>query len=276
VTVAVAQETSRVYVADAAIVDPKYKLLDGAQARYADAKAAQKAAFEGLQQRLKRIADTLNCVVDDDVREHLSDCWEEVLSDTISDQAVVDCEQIDQLDCDALPDDLGTLQTLIATARACATRANTAFDDLAGLPARLAPTIAGLVGKANALEQEVCGPRTDPERSFVEYLQLKHLFEALDQDWISPTAYGCRLKNAFVTLLHRHVVLICLTADVFRRNKWQELADKAKQAKTDNLIDLVLECARPKPTQPSPGGAASTGTVPAPPATPQPAPGQAA
>jgi len=129
-------------------------------------------------------------------------------------------------------------------------QADTTFDDLAGLPASLAATISGLSGRATALEQEVCGSRTDLERSYVEYLQLKRDVSGLDRNWVSPTAYGCNLKADFVTLLHRHMVSICLQVAIFRWEKRKTLEDAAKQARAKNLIDLVLECAHPKLHEP--------------------------
>jgi len=245
-----AKKEDELFQADAVIVDQKDKALDGAQGKYSDAKTAQTASYKELKDRLNRITETLNCVIEEETRKRLTDCWNQVLADTEAATTPVPCDAIDQLDCGKLPGDIAQLRNLAAIAASCVSQADTTFDDLAGLPASLAATISGLSGRATALEQEVCGPRADLERSYVEYLQLKRDVSGLDRNWVSPTAYGCNLKADFVTLLHRHMVSICLQVAIFRWEKRKTLEDAAKQARAKNLIDLVLECAHPKLHEP--------------------------
>ncbi|OLB76571.1 MAG: hypothetical protein AUI14_18260 [Actinobacteria bacterium 13_2_20CM_2_71_6] len=255
VDAAAAQEASTLYTADAASVDPRYQLLHGAQGKYAEAKAAQKDAYEELAQQLDRIKDSLYCSVKEADRNRLAKCWQDLLGETKSVEQNLDCSEVDGLTCDQLPQEIDRLRALASQAGACATRADNAFDRLAGLPGTLGPRIKDLGTQATALEQEVCGPRNDPRRSFVKYLRLRHEFDLLKDDWVDPARYGCKLKRYFKVLLHRHVITICLKVAVARYDKSQAFEDEAKAAKKDNLIDLVLECATPKPGSGGPAAA---------------------
>jgi hypothetical protein len=106
------------------------------------------------------------------------------------------------------------------------------------------------------------------QRSYVEYLGLDQRLQDVQREWTTPTAYGCRLKASFVTLLHRHTVVICIKVAIFRLDLWAKIADDARQAKAKDLVALVLECAaRPKPGETGqghsgPGQGGHGGTAP--------------
>ena len=273
VDAAVAQERARLYTAEVAAIDPRYAKLDGAQNRFATATAAAKASFDDLKQLLERIASTLNCELTEDVRKHLKDCWEKLQKETASPVTTTECTDIDQLDCDHLPGDAVQLASLASLAITCAARSDAEFDALAALTDTLGPQVTALLTDAETLEKEVCASRSDMQRSYVEYLGLAQRFEDVQREWTTPTAYGCKLKASFVTLLHRHTVVICIKVAIFRLDQWAKMADDARQAKAKDLVALVLECAaRPKPGetgqgQSDPGQGGSGGTAPAPPPT---------
>ena len=245
VTTAVAQERARLYTADAAPIKTRFELLGGAQKRFADAKTAQSAKFQDLKQRMEHIAATLKNDLDEAERRRLDDCWSRLEGETAPPATTTDCADVDGVDCDKLPTDDARLRELETLATACTTRADAEFDALAGLPDGFEALIADLLAKATTLEQDVCATRTDLRRSYVEYLGLHQRFEALQKDWTTPPAYGCLLKVAFATLLRRHTVLICLLVESYRRAQLVLIAEEARQAKEGNLVDLVLECARP-------------------------------
>jgi hypothetical protein len=248
VAAAVAAERARLYVADIPDVQQRYDRLAGAQTRFADAKTAQRTAFEELKQRVERVASALNRDLTDADRQHLKTCWDQLNQETAPPTTVTNCADVDGLDCDHLPDDDARLRSLATLADTCVQRSNTEFDDLANLPEALAPLITDLLTKATQLEQDICATRSDLPRSYIEYLGLQHSFDRLDGAWTTPTTYGCRLKLSFQILRHRHVVAICLKVERFRRDREIELKEEARKAKQANLIDLVLECARPKPS----------------------------
>lgn len=263
VDAAAAKKESDLYTADAAAVAKAFAALDGAQAAYAQAKEERKAAFLDLKTRLGGIQKNLACVLDDATRERLKECWEEILNEAAT-TPPPQCAGVDTWDCGKLPAEIATLRDWMATASACVAQVDAEFDRLAGLPKTLGGRVTDLGGKAAKLEAEVCGPRTDPERSYVEYLQLAEDFRLLDQDWIDPVAYVCALRKLFVTLVKRHTLSICLQVAVLRWDKRKELEEAAKGAKVKNLVDLVLECSRqPQQSQngasttPSGGGQAS-------------------
>jgi hypothetical protein len=254
VAAAVAAERSRLYIADAPLVQQRYDKLAGAQTRFADAKTAQRSAFDELRQRIERIAAALDRDLTAGDRQRLKNCWDQLNKETTPPTTRTDCTKIDGMKCDNLPKDAAELHSLSALAGTCVERADQEFDELANLPEALGPLVTDLLTKATKLEQDICATRSDLERSYVEYLGLQQRFAALEQVWITPTAYGCRLKVLFATLLHRHEVTICLKVEVFRQDRLTALEEEARKAKQDNLIDLVLECAQPKSGSGQPGG----------------------
>jgi len=150
---------------------------------------------------------------------------------------------VDTWKCAELPAEIATLRDWATRAGACVVQADSEFNRLADLPKTLGPRVTDLGGKAKKLEVEVCA-RANPQRSYVEYLQLSAEFEKLDQDWIDPIVYMCALRAQFVRLVKRHTISICLQVAVHRWDKRKELEEAAKGAKAKNLVDLVLECSR--------------------------------
>lgn len=266
VDVAAAKLASTLYTADAVVVDKFFAALDGAQATYAKAKEGSKAAFVELTARVGRIKDTLEHVLDQQTRDKLTACWNEVLTETGTTPAP-DCATIDALNCDKLPGEIAQLRAHVVTAAACVAQVDAEFTELADLPKTLGARVTELAGKATALEAEVCGTRTDPERRFVEYLQLQKSFDDLNDDWIDPVDYGCRLRRTFVTLVRRHTVSICLQVAVHRWDKKKELEEQARAAKAKNVVDLVLECSR-RPADTSGGNGGNGGGTPCEPPNP--------
>jgi hypothetical protein len=244
VDAAAAKEQATLYTTDAAVVDKAFAALDGAQGKYASAKAERKTAFGELKATLVRIDESLACILDLQDRDRLTTCWTEVLDD--AGPVLPYCDEVDGVDCGCLPTDIAKLRALRATAVSCVTHVDKAFDDLAGLPKALGTGITELSTRATALEKQVNG-RTEPERSFVEFLQLKRDFSKLEADWIDPADYWCKLKALFVLLVHRHTVSICLQIALLRWDKKKELDDLAQDNKAKNLVDLVLECSRQVP-----------------------------
>src|SRR5437764_1077540 len=127
VRTAVAQERARLYAADTTLVIQRYDRLAGAQSRFATAKTAQSAKFDDLRQRVERIAAALDRDLDHAERDHLKSCWDRLNKETAPPATTTDCTEVDNLDCDHLPDDAARLQQLEAQATACTSLADAEF-----------------------------------------------------------------------------------------------------------------------------------------------------
>ncbi|MGY1636820.1 hypothetical protein ACI78V_09220 [Geodermatophilus sp. SYSU D00742] len=253
---AVAQRSSELFAADETEVDQKFNAMDGIQNRYRDAKAAQQAAFDARRTQLKRIEDTLVCAIPEAERTRLSGCWDKVRGDAGSGTSA-DCAGVDALDGTALPTEIDALRTLSDTARTCVRAADQAFDRLVNVPATLGERLGDLGTRATALEQDVNGPRADPTRSFVEFLQMRGELGRIEADWLPPADYVCGVKAAFVVLLRRHAASIRVQSAVYRWDKQRELDEVAKGTKAKTLVDAALECFRSAPQEDGYGAAAA-------------------
>jgi len=265
VAVFVAKQRSDLYAADAAVVDPRYGKLDGAQGRYATVWSAQRSAWEDLRCRLKRIVETLDRTLDEPTRRHLSDCWRRVREETDTETAPADCSEIDEIDCDDLDDlvegepspaEVATLRQQAVLAETCVAQADAAFDDLAGFPDGLAAQITALVDRATKLDQDLASAGGDQRRSYVDYLAIHRDFCRLEERLTTAARYACKLKDAFVTMLRRHRIRICIKVAVAAIDKRAEIDAEAKKAKAGHIVDLVLECARDEPTEAAAASAA--------------------
>ncbi|MGH3824077.1 MAG: hypothetical protein ACRDRA_14795 [Pseudonocardiaceae bacterium] len=258
VAVSVAKERSDLYAADAAVIDPKYQKLDGAQKRYETAWAAQRAGWEDLKCRLKRIGETLDRTLDDKTRKHLWDCWKKVRDETGPATAPTDCREIDDLSCDDVEellkggpsaDDVAKLRWLETLAATCVAQGDTAFDELADFPAGLEARITALKDRVTQLDEGLASPGNDPRRSYVEYLAIQRDVSWLEQRLITAAKYACNLKAAFVALLRTHRTAICIKVAIHAIDKRTEIEAQAKNDKAKNFVDLVLECARDEPAE---------------------------
>jgi hypothetical protein len=257
VKAAVAQLRATLYTADVAAVEPRYRKLDGAQGRYDTAWTAQKEKWKDLKRRLERIKEQLECHFEKDKKKELEDlikCWNDLKKETEDDTAPPNCADIDDekkfpVDCDCadLPKEIAELRRLAELAGACVTHIDTEFDELADLPDKLADEITALVDRVTKLEEYLAGPNSDPRRGYIEYLAIWRDFCRLKAKLTSPAEYACKLKKLFVLLVARHTKAICVKVAVHEWETRKKLEDEAKKEKAKNLIDLVLECAQPKP-----------------------------
>lgn len=254
VDVAVAKKKSDLYAADFVQVDLRHQKLADAQTKYAEARTAQKKAFTDLEKLLDRIRENLCCAIKDKKeRDKLTECWKKLLKETAPESDHRDCKPVDDAKCDSLPTGKAALTDLLAAATACAARADSTFDRLAGLPQSMAATIAALGVRATALEQKIVAVDADTRRAFVEYLQLNLDFQTFKVDWMEPNQYWSKLQRFFGILLHRHVIVICVTVALEEISQYETLAERAKESKRASLIDAVLDCADP-PSDPGGGG----------------------
>ena len=257
VDVAVAKKKSDLYAADFAKIDPWHQKLADAQSKYAETKTAQKKAFEDLEKLIEHIKESLCCAIKDKKeRDKLTECWKELLKETAPDSDHKDCTPVDKAKCDSLPTKKAALTDLLTAATTCAARADAAFDRLVGLPQTMTETIAELSNRATALEQKLAVVDADTRRAFVEYLQLNLEVQTFKVDWLEPNRYWAKLQRFFGILLHRHQIVICVTVALYRIGQYEDLAEKAKEAKRKSLINAVLECADPSP---GPGGGGDGG-----------------
>jgi hypothetical protein len=244
IDVAVAKKKSDLYAEDLTLVQPRYDKLKNAQTLYAEAKKAQANAFHELKQRVERIRENLHCALDEAKRKELYECWKELLDDTRPPYETVDCRPIDRQNPHDLPKDMQALTDLLDTALKCRNRADKKFDKLIKLPEDLATTITDLAARATQLEQAVCtAPKEDLRRHYVEYLELRKDFEALEHNWIDATEYGCKLKRYFRALLRRHRLIIAINVAIERINQYIAKEEAEKAEKKSHLIDFVLACA---------------------------------
>jgi hypothetical protein len=258
VKAAVAQQRSTLYTADLATIEPRYNKLDGAQGRYETAWTAQKDKWKDLKRRLERIKEQLECQFEKDRKKELEDlirCWNDLKKETEDDTAPPNCADIDDetklpLDCecaDLLSKGIAELRRLADLAAACVTQVDTEFDELADLPDKLADQITGLVDRVTKLEEYLAGPNPDPRRGYLQYLDTWRDFCRLKAKLTTAAEYACRLKKLFVLLVSRHTKAICVKVAVHEWEKRKAFEDEAKKQRAKNLIDLVLECAQPKP-----------------------------
>ena len=256
VAVSVAEEKASLYTADAALLDPEYKKLDGAQGRYETDWAAQKNAWEDLKCRLKRIAETLDHTLDGKTRQQLSDCWNKISRETDAATAPTNCTEIDNLSCDKIEnllkagpsaDDVTKLRQQAILADTCVAQSDVAFDELAGFPEAMAAQVTALTTRVTKLDQDLAAPTSDPRRSYVQYLDIHRAFCQFEGQLTTAAKYACKLKAAFVALLKTHRTAICLKAAIHAIDKRAEIEAEAKTAKAGTLVDLVLECASDEP-----------------------------
>jgi hypothetical protein len=236
---------SGLYAVDTAKVSVYYSQLGEVQNNYAQAKKAQKSAYEELSAQLGRIRNALHCLVSPEDREALTECWKKLVDETSAAVPDLDCSPIDSQQCDDLPNDAETLKSVISDAKDCTTRADTFFENLVLVPERLGPRVNDLKSVAAALEQATGAPDTDPKRQFVEYLQLRADFKKLEDDWIEPISYASKAKHYFTVLLHRHRLTICLETALARETQRSIFEQESAAQKKTNLVDLVLECVGP-------------------------------
>jgi hypothetical protein len=267
----IAKKQESLYTVDATAVATKYGRLAGAQQRYADAWAAQKKDWADLACQLDRIRETLHRALTEAMRKHLEDCWKKLHDETTKATQRVDCKEILDLNCEQLlqnvtklkPDELANAlerwrrqATLAAT---CVTQEDQDFDDLANFPEQLPELISGLKDRASQIDEDLAKPGNDQQRSYVKYLALHHDFCDLWRKLITAAAYTCELKYVFVRLLRIHQSSICLQVAIHGGEQRTSIEDEAKQARTTNIVDLVLECAlpaQPGDTTPPPGDCA--------------------
>jgi hypothetical protein len=265
VKAAVAQQRATLYTADLATIEPWYKKLDGAQGRYETAWTAQKEKWKDLKRRLERIKEQLECHFEKDRKKELEDlieCWNKLKKETEDDTAQPKCAEIDDetklpLDCecvDLLSKGIAELRRLAELAAACVTQVDTEFDELANLPDKLADQITALVDRVTQLEEYLAGPNSDPRRGYLQFLDIWRDFCRLKAKLTTAAEYACALKKLFLRLISRHTKAICIKVAVHEWEKRKEFDDEAKKEKAKNLIDLVLECAQPKP-KPAAGSA---------------------
>jgi hypothetical protein len=257
VKAAVAQQRATLYTADVAVVEPRYKKLDGAQGRYDTAWTAQKDKWKDLKRRLERIKEQLECHFEKDRKKELEDlikCWNDLKKETEDETAPPNCADIDDekkfpLDCECadLPTGIAELRRLAELAGACVTQVDTQFDELADLPDGLADAITGLVERVTQLEEYLAGNDSDPRRGYIRYLAIWRDFCRLKAKLTSAAEYACGLKKLFVLLVARHTKTICVKVAVHEWEARKKYEDEAKKERAKNLIDLVLECAQPKP-----------------------------
>jgi hypothetical protein len=254
VRAAAAQLRATLFTADVAVVEPRYKKLDGAQGRYETAWTAQKEKWKDLKRRLERIKEQLECHFEKDKKKELEDlikCWNDLRKETEDDTKPPDCADIDgdkvDLDCCKRPTEIAELRRLAELAGLCVTEVDTEFDELAELPEKLADTITGLVDRVTKLEEYLAGPNSDPRRGYLQYLDIWRDFCRLKAKLTTAAEYACQLKKLFVLLVARHTKAICVKVAIHEWEERKKFADEAKKEKAKNLIDLVLECAQPKP-----------------------------
>ena len=287
----VAKKKESLFTADATAVAAKYDRLAGAQKQYADAWADQKKNWADLWCQIERIRDNLHHALDEATRKHLEDCWKSLNAETTKATQPPDCKDIVGLDCKKLLDDVMNLapdklaDALVnwhrqaEHAKECADQDDKDFDDLADFPGKLPDKISSLKTQAGNIDDALAKPGNDLQRSYVEYLKLHYDFCEVWRKIITAAAYTCKLKYVFVRLLKTHQAWICLQVAIDGAEKRESIEDEAKQAKSDNVIDLVLECALPAKADDSttpPGDCAAPEKEPEPGqyGTPQPQPGQ--
>lgn len=243
---AVAQKKAELLAADVAVVSEKFDMLAGAQSRYREARTASAVSFRALKEQVPRIKAAIECKLPDDKQDKLDGCWEKVKPA----EAAGRCTAVDEASCDSLPQDLGALRTLQDQAKVCIAETNDDFDALAALPGGLGDRIDALTKVATDLEQEIGGAANDPVRSYAEYKKLQWDFDRLDAVWFDPAEYSTEIKKAFVTLLHRHGIGVCIAVTVFAEERKQQPTTTTDGPEVQDVVDLVLECyARPTEQQ---------------------------
>jgi hypothetical protein len=253
----IAKKREALFTADATAMATRYDRLAGAQQKYADAWAGQKKAWADLACQVERIRDNLQCALDQATRTTLECCWYSLSQQTAQATQPADCKDVAKVDCQKLLDDVTKLEPdklaealaswrrQAAHAQTCVSQADKAFDDLADFPEQLPNLIADLKAKADKIDEALAKPGNDAQRSYVEYLALHHAFCELWRKLITAAAYTCQLKLYFVNLLGTHQAWICLQVAIHGAEQREGFEDDAKKAKAENLIDLVIECARP-------------------------------
>jgi hypothetical protein len=239
VAAAVAQKRSELYAADVSVIDEKFAGVAGAQGKYREARTTQQTSFQELTAQVERLKKTVECKVDEATRNSLNTCWTTQLG---KEPQAPSCTKLDEAKCEALPGAIADLLELQGQAGTCVPRADKDFDALIDLPAALGDRIDELKKMATELEQEANRGAGDLTRSYVEYLKLNRDFDDLRSVWLNPAEYSRKVKKAFVTLVHRRKVTICVATEVFAREQARQPAPATGTGTAEDIVDLVLEC----------------------------------
>jgi hypothetical protein len=252
---AVATRRSELYAEDKDKVEERYKKLDGAQQRYEDKWKDQRKPWDNLYCQLKRIREKLYQITDKPTRDHLLECWCEIVKDTDTGTKPPECGEVDKKEsCDKLTGkDIAELRRLEKVAADCVTRYDREFDELAELPDKIQEKITKWIEDATKLEDAMAAPGSDPQRRYVEYLDLeRRVRKGWETLQYSAAEYGCKLKDTFRALLYTHRTAICVKVLIYEYEKKEEYEKDAKEKKSGKVIDRVLECVlqKPSPTPP--------------------------